>query len=331
MENQNGSTLGRSTGGWLNSPAFDLLLIANIGWILLLFPWFSTSSSTVIDFWQVYFITLPHRWITLLLVGLDPDRRGDHSPRLFVIAIFFALVVFGIYFSTQGLFCLALVDFIWNAWHFAAQHSGILRMYGIKAGTPDSRTERLGLRIFVTYSILRTAGWASGWAVGDSQLELLIHSTDLAMLILPVLVIIQFAVSGVRSLPRAIYLGSVISLYAGILLSTTFQSSQWLLPLLVGSALFHATEYLAIVSIYASKRETIGTDGRFRMLVRHWLGFLSIYIVSLGTLGFSLELYGMNSIWFAINIWAALVHYAFDGIIWKLRSPTTAHALGATT
>ena len=203
-------------------------------------------------------------------------------------------------------------------------------MYGLKAGAPSSLIERWGLRLFVTYSILRTASWAAGWAVGDSQLESVVHFIDLAFLILPVLVILQFVASGIRSLPRAIYLGSVISLYSGILLATTFHASQWLLPLLVGSALFHATEYLAIVTIYANKRETIGSDGRFRMLTRHWLGFLAIYIVSLGTLGFTLELHGMNSIWFAVNIWAALVHYAFDGMIWKLRITSTAQALGAT-
>jgi hypothetical protein len=30
------------------------------------------------------------------------------------------------------------------------------------------------------------------------------------------------------------------------------------------------------------------------------------------------------------NIWAAFLHYAYDGMIWKLRRPETAKALGAT-
>jgi hypothetical protein len=34
-------------------------------------------------------------------------------------------------------------------------------------------------------------------------------------------------------------------------------------------------------------------------------------------------------IWQGVNLWAAYTHYAFDGIIWKLRKPTTAKALGA--
>jgi hypothetical protein len=30
-----------------------------------------------------------------------------------------------------------------------------------------------------------------------------------------------------------------------------------------------------------------------------------------------------------LNLWAAMVHYAFDGMIWKLRRPETARVLGA--
>ena len=63
---------------WIVSPIFDLLLIANIGWLLLLLPGFSTDHDTVVDFWQVYFLTLPHRWITLFLVVADADRRAEN-------------------------------------------------------------------------------------------------------------------------------------------------------------------------------------------------------------------------------------------------------------
>ena len=35
--------------------------------------------------------------------------------------------------------------------------------------------------------------------------------------------------------------------------------------------------------------------------------------------------------WQGLNLWAAMVHYAFDGMIWKLRRPETAAALGVTS
>jgi hypothetical protein len=32
--------------------------------------------------------------------------------------------------------------------------------------------------------------------------------------------------------------------------------------------------------------------------------------------------------WLALNVWAAFLHYTYDGLIWKLRKPATAQALG---
>ena len=59
--------------GWIVSPAFDLLFLANLGWLLLLIPGI-TQGDISIDFWTVYYLSLPHRWITLVLVVADPDR-----------------------------------------------------------------------------------------------------------------------------------------------------------------------------------------------------------------------------------------------------------------
>ena len=71
---------------WLVSPAFDLAFFANVAWVLAFLPGFlSAERAPHIEFWQVYFLTTPHRWITLVLVAADPDRaaagRGS-LPRL---------------------------------------------------------------------------------------------------------------------------------------------------------------------------------------------------------------------------------------------------------
>ena len=42
-------------GGWLVSPAFDLLFFANAGWLLLLVPDVATRHDTALDFWQLYY------------------------------------------------------------------------------------------------------------------------------------------------------------------------------------------------------------------------------------------------------------------------------------
>jgi hypothetical protein len=97
-------------------------------------------------------------------------------------------------------------------------------------------------------------------------------------------------------------------------------------------SMFHAVEYLAIVTHYARRRETVGSEGPFRTLARYWLVFLGLYILVLGTLGIwmSQPNSGLVVFWQGLNLWMAFVHYAFDGMIWKLRRPETAKALGVS-
>ena len=119
--------------GWIVSPVFDLFFLANLGWLILLVPGIS-HADTGIDFWQVYFLSLPHRWVTLVLVVTDRDRRDGRGRTLSVIAALAAVVVVGAYFGTGAFLCLAMIDYVWNAWHFGSQHAGVLRMYTRKIG-----------------------------------------------------------------------------------------------------------------------------------------------------------------------------------------------------
>jgi len=318
------------SGGWLVSPLFDLFFIANLGWLLLLWPTFSADGSTVVDFWQVYYVTLPHRWITLILVLLDPDRRTGQTLRLGVVAILALALVGGVYTFTGGLTCLALLDFVWNAWHFGSQHAGVARMYSLKAGAPRSQAERWGIRILVTYTLWRTAGWATGWTSELSWIEPTVTMLDGVVLLMPLMVIAVVLHQGAWTWGRISYLTSVLTLYIGLLISTANEWSRFIVPLIAAAALFHAAEYLAIVTLYARRRESVGSAGRFRQLATHWPIFLVLYIVTLGSIGIILESGSFSPVWVAVNTWIALVHYSFDGMIWKLRTPATATALGAT-
>ena len=331
MEGEDRPTAMTRPTGWLVSPAVDLLFIANLGWLALLLPGVATTTDTVASFWQIYFLTLPHRWITLVLVALDPDRRTGRTSILIGTVLVALAFVVGVYFGTGGLTCLAVVDFVWNAWHFGAQHSGVLRLYAMKAEAAPSLVERWGLRIFVCYSLLRTAAWTTGWTIGDAVLEQGRTAVDALVLLLPVAVGLASFANGRITWGRSIYLASVVGLYAGLLIALMTGTDSFVLPLMAASALFHAAEYLAIVSIYANRRRSVGSPGRFRTLAESWPTFLLLYIVALGSLGVVLEGAGPQwaELWLAVNVWAALVHYAFDGMIWKLRTPATARALGA--
>src|SRR5947199_10652163 len=101
------------TAGWIVSPASDLLFLANLPWLLALLPGFvATEGTPHIAFWQLYFLTTPHRWITLLLVALDPDRREGRPGRFLVIALLGLVAVMSVKLTTGAFVCLLLVDYL---------------------------------------------------------------------------------------------------------------------------------------------------------------------------------------------------------------------------
>jgi hypothetical protein len=319
--------------GWIVSPVFDLFFLANLGWLLLLLPGFASPTDTAIDFWQIYFLTLPHRWITLVLVATDADRRGGRTRTLVLVAAFAAAVVAGAFFATGAFLCLAIIDYVWNAWHFASQHAGVLRMYSRKVGGGSEWIERWGLRGFITYAAIRAAGWATGWLEADTSALRWLHSIDLLMLMIPAALLLT-NLSGMRRdrIGKLVYLGSVCLLYTGFLLSLRFGWTRGIVTFAAAGSMFHAVEYLAVVTHYARRRESIGAAGAFRALAQHWLLFLSLYVLVLGTVGawMSRPDNGVIVLWQGLNLWAAFIHYAFDGMIWKLRRPETAAVLGVT-
>jgi hypothetical protein len=308
-----------------------LLFLANLGWPLLLLPGVATRADTPIDFWQIYFLTLPHRWITLLLVVLDRDRRAGHERKLVWIAAALGLVVVGAYLGTGAFLCLAMVDYVWNAWHFASQHAGVLRMYSRKVGGGIEWLERWGVRGFITYAALRAAGWTTGAFEADPDALAWLGAMDLAVLTVPAALLATNLIGFERArLGKLAYLGSVCLLYAGFVLSLHLRQSTWVLVFAAAGSMFHAVEYLAVVTHYARRRESVGSEGPFRRLAKSWPVFLGVYVVALGAVGAwcSRPDSGVAVLWTGLNLWAALVHYAFDGIIWKLREPRTAAALG---
>ena len=323
-----------AAAGWIVSPAFDLLFLANLGWLLLLIPGIALADGSVhTEFWQLYFLTTPHRWLTLILVASDPDRRvGRH--RLFLgFAVVAALLVGAIWGFTGSLTCLLLVDYIWNAWHFASQHQGVLRMYARKSGGGPEWLERHGLRLFVVYTILRTAGWSTGWLEADSVTKGWMNAADLACFGIPAAILLLNLKGASRArLPKIIYLVSLLGLYCGLLLSLRSDWRMGVFALTAASSTFHAVEYLAVVSHYARRRTSLGSDGLFRKMALNWVVLLGAYMLALGLIGIwaTQPSSGVTRAWLAINTWAAFLHYTYDGFIWKLRRPDTARALGVT-
>ena len=243
-------------------------------------------------------------------------------------------MVAGAYFATGAFLCLAMIDYMWNAWHFASQHAGVLRMYSRKVGGGSEWFERWGVRSFVTYAAIRAAGWTSGWLEADADAFGWLHTIDLLVLIVPAALLLTNLAGAPRArIGKLAYLISLCVLYTGFLLSLRSGWARGIVIFAAAGSMFHAVEYLAVVTHYAHHRETVGTAGMFRSLARNWLLFLALYVLVIGAAGAWMAHpdNGILLLWQGMNLWAAFIHYAYDGMIWKLRRPETAAALGVTT
>lgn len=322
--------------GWLVNPWFDLLFIANVAWPLLLFV--NTGDDLAVNggvlFWQLYFVTTPHRWITLLLVFGDSDRLRSHGKLFGAIALAVVILCLGVRLSTGALTCLLAVDYLWNAWHFAAQHHGVSRIYQRRSQgnrTRCSPREKWIFRSFLLYVIFRVAGVA--WSMPTVEPSLAI--IDWLVALVPVYLLIRTFSRHVNLRQKRIGAGclvyqlSLYGLYLSLLGAAHYQKPALLLTLTTASALFHAIEYLAIVSWSVSRRGKDRTGNRelLTKAARNWGIVLGMFIVILGTGGWLMNKH-LLELWLTVNLMVAFLHYSYDGIIWKRprTTSTTAYA-----
>jgi hypothetical protein len=308
---------------WLVGPWFDALFVANVAWPLFVLAQADDGfgGKASVQFWQLYYVTTPHRWITLLIVFFDRGRLSERLGTFVALAAAAVGFCLGVRLSTGALTCLLAIDYVWNAWHFAAQHHGIYRIYGRLGGPaapPPSGSEKVVMRGFLLYVILRvaTATWPSGgW-------QRAFQTSDVAVALLPAWLIGRDLLSSGFRLPgRLAYLISVSALYLGLLWAVHQQRHGLVLALATASALFHAIEYLTLVSWSVRARHSAHADrmGLLGVLVPRWGIALGVFVVVLGAGGWLLDQWFVE-LWLFLNVVAAFLHYAYDGLIWRQRA-----------
>lgn len=318
--------------GWLVNPWFDLFLVANLLWPLVALamlagPWASQPLTLL----QVYFISTPHRWITLALVFLDRDHFWRQPSRfagvgLLMLAIGLLLVMAAIEIGqftsrvVDSLLFLMMLDFAWNAWHFAAQHAGIARIYG-RLARPDLSPSAIAfekwairglvLWFFARWAITLLAPGEFAWlAVGDWL-----------AVALPVVVLVRelatFRRSQGRALGRMLYIGSVTAVYAAQLAALRWDDRHMLVALVLAAAIFHAGEYLAIVG-WSMRRKR---GGVWTVLVPRTAVVIVTFMLALGVTAVLIDTRWAWP-WTLATLLVSLLHYAYDGLIWRAKPAT---------
>ncbi len=321
------SATSSNSQGWLLGPVLDSLFVANLAWPLVaLFAMTAaeTASYQAFGYLLAYFVIMPHRWITLPLVFGDRKRLAERPVAYLGILGIVIMSCAVVRLSMASLALLVAVDYLWNAWHFAGQHSGIHRIYGrfARGSLVGPEWEKWLFRGFLLFVLLRLTGsfipqgsqpWLDALAAASPYLSWL----DFVALCVPVWFLCREILRlERRSLGGVLYLTSICALYCTLLLAVRYDLKPLVLGCAVATTLVHSSEYLAIVSWHAPKNRAMQESAVLKRLLSHWLltllAFMSFFAITTALLEGP-----YLATWLWINLHVSFLHYAYDGMIWK--------------
>jgi tetratricopeptide (TPR) repeat protein len=265
----------------------------------------------------------------------------------FICAPIFLVVVCAA-FSLWDLKGIVLVAFVWGVWHGMMQTYGFCRIYDAKVGSFAEVTRRLDFALcaiwFATAVLLSpqrmTDTLESYYAAGGPFIPpAILHTAQQGLLLLALAVSAVFIAnyvwnwsSGRRSSPvKLVLLATSISFW--------WYCNNIVASVLVGIALFevfHDVQYLSLVWIYNRKRvESDNSIGGFmRFVFRRSGALVGVYVglvLAYGGLSLSKTYVGIDvvkQILTGVVTASALLHFYYDGFIWKVREKSTRQSLG---
>ena len=265
----------------------------------------------------------------------------------FILAPLFLLAVCLAFFwwDLKG---ILLIVFFWGVWHGLMQTYGFCRIYDAKTGTFDALTRRLDFAMCLIW--FATAVALSPYRLGDT-LEtyymcggpfvpptLLHHAQQLILCVaiaLSILFLAHFVrtwISGRRASPVKLAL---------LVTSIGFwwYCNNLVANILVGIALFevfHDVQYLSLVWIYNRNRveKDSNIGGFMRFVFRRSGSLIGLYVglvLAYGSLSYINAHVGIEKvkrILTGVVTASTLLHFYYDGFIWKVRERSTRQSLG---
>ncbi len=265
----------------------------------------------------------------------------------FIFAPVFLLVVCGSFFfwDLKG---IVLIAFIWGVWHGMMQTYGFCRIYDAKVGSFAALTRRIDFAIlgiwFATAILLSpqrmTDTLDTYYSAGGPFIPPgLLRGVQQGSLVLAIAISCAFLANyfwmwrcGKR--PNPVKLALLITS-----ISFWFYCNNIVANILVGIALFevfHDVQYLSLVWIYnrnrVEKDSSIG--GFMRFVFRRSGSLIGLYvglIFAYGALGYfkaHFELDAVKRVLTGVVTASGLLHFYYDGFIWKVREKSTRQSLG---
>jgi len=265
----------------------------------------------------------------------------------FIFAPLFLLAVCTAFFwwDLKG---ILLIVFFWGVWHGLMQTYGFCRIYDAKTGTFDTLTRRLDFAMCVIW--FATAVALSPYRLSDTLDTYymcggpfippsIVNLGQNMILGAAVFVSILFAAHFVRTWiaghrPNPVKLGLLITSIA-----FWWYCNNLVANILVGIALFevfHDVQYLSLVWIYNRNRVEKDTNigGFMRFVFRRSGSLIGLYVglvLAYGSVSYVNAYIGMDTIkriLTGVVTASTLLHFYYDGFIWKVRERSTRQSLG---
>jgi len=334
---------------WIISARVDQLLILltpllAVPTILVLnSPWVGVQAQTISLIVTAFFAT-GHHLPGLIRAYGDPELfqrfrwRFLLAPPLILVAYF---PLYNYHFDLYRLIILA-----WATWHGLMQLYGFVRIYDAKVGSVSKATAKWDWLVclcgFIAPQVLRPdklsdalQHWYSSggpWIPHDA-----LTAIRWGCLAISIIALIGFAVNYVhqwRRGPRPNPL-KLLMLVSGI--GTWWFAMLYIENLLLGVALFdicHDVQYLAIVWLFNCRRVDANPQlsGFMRYVFRR--GMVLLYLGLITAYG-AIALVGplvadgtISRLFYGILFTSTILHYYYDGFIWKVRESVNQQSLG---
>jgi Tfp pilus assembly protein PilF len=335
---------------WILDSWRDLILY--VGTPLLIIPLFVMAqarwSAQDIYLFVAAFGAMGHHLPGMIRAYGDRALFERFRWRFIVAPIFLLAVCVGFYFWDIKTNPVIMIVFLWGVWHGMMQTYGFGRIYDAKMGSFAALTRRLD---FATCGIWFAAGVILSPARMTDTLEGFygcglpfiapagIHALQqtflfaaIAISILWLANYVRMWIAGARQNPvkLALFITSV---------AFWWYCNNGVANILAGIALFevfHDVQYLSLVWIYnrnrVEKDSSIG--GFMRFIFRRSGSLIGLYVglvFAYGSIGYLNSTIGMETVTRLLTgVVAAsgLLHFYYDGFIWKVREKSTRQSLG---
>ena len=288
-----------------------------------------------------------HQFPSLMRAYGDSELFSKFKSRFLLAPLALLIVSFSSFIcGLNGIFLLAGV---WGLWHFVMQAFGFVRIYDAKVNMFHSRTRFLDKAMCFSWfiaavalndnALFRLASMLSN--CGISHIPPVFFTWFRGIVTSGTMVVtVAFALNWFRCLRT----GKQPNLLKLFLMASTFAcfwySTSTMTNIVIAYAyfeLFHDIQYLTIVWVF--NRSRVRTDdsirGFTRFLFRPRIGLIFLYLVIVvcyGLVDFGTKTLiatgTLQHLLFACFLTTALLHYYFDGFIWKLSAGETRCALG---